>query len=238
MLFSNPQFYRADDARLCYYTFGAGEPLILLHGNGEDSSYFAPVIPLLARRWRVIAVDSRGHGRSQAGRGGLSFARMAGDLRCLFDHLNLSRAHILGFSDGGNLAIRFALDYPPYVNRLILNGANVLLRGVKPAIQLPVYPAYAALTLAAPFDREAARKREIVGLMARGYGVRMEDLRRIRARTLVIAGTRDMIFDRHTRAIAAALPDSRLCMLDGTHFIAAERPACFTREVARFLLAP
>ena len=79
------------NACIAYYTFGQGEPLVLLHGNGEGSEYFAKCIPYLSRFYRVIAVDSRGHGKSERGEGKLNFDRMAEDLRMVFDGLGLER---------------------------------------------------------------------------------------------------------------------------------------------------
>ena len=168
------------DECIAYYTFGQGEPLVLLHGNGEGSEYFAKCIPYLSRFYRVIAVDSRGHGKSERGEGKLNFDRMAEDLRMVFDGLGLEKAHVLGFSDGGNLAIKFTLLYPQRVDKLILNGANVsMLRGVVPWVQLPVYPAVGLLTALSPLGQEWKNKRDVLALMAHGYGVRLRDLQLI-----------------------------------------------------------
>ena len=120
-----PEFVDCGDARIACYDIGRGRPLVLLHGNGEDSSYWKAQIPEFTRFYRVIAVDSRGHGASESGTQGLSFALMAEDLKKVLDARGVKKAHILGFSDGGNLAIKFALTYPDYVDKLILNGANV-----------------------------------------------------------------------------------------------------------------
>ena len=76
-----PEFVVCGDARIAYYDVGRGKPLVLLHGNGEDSSYWNAQIPELTRFYRVIAVDSRGHGASGSGGHGLSFEMMAEDLK-------------------------------------------------------------------------------------------------------------------------------------------------------------
>lgn len=128
-----PEFVVCGDARIAYYDVGRGKPLVLLHGNGEDSSYWNAQIPELTRFYRVIAVDSRGHGASGSGGHGLSFEMMAEDLKTVLDTLGVKKAHFLGFSDGGNLAIKFALTHPEYIDKLILNAANVeMFSGVKP----------------------------------------------------------------------------------------------------------
>lgn len=224
------------DACIAYYTFGEGEPLILLHGNGEGSEYFAKCIPYLSRFYRVIAVDSRGHGKSERGEGKLNFDRMAEDLRMVFDGLGLEKAHVLGFSDGGNLAIKFTLLYPQRVDKLILNGANVsMLRGVVPWVQLPVYPAVGVLTALSPLGQEWKNKRDVLALMAHGYGVRLRDLQLIDQQTLVIVGDHDMILESHTRAMVRQLPRVQMAVLQGSHFIAAESPARFSLNCLRFL---
>lgn len=83
---------------------------MLLHGNGEDSSYWNAQIPELTRFYRVIAVDSRGHGASGSGGHGLSFEMMAEDLKTVLDTLGVKKAHFLGFSDGGQPAIKFSTE--------------------------------------------------------------------------------------------------------------------------------
>ena len=120
-----PEFIDCGDARIACYDIGRGRPLILLHGNGEDSSYWNAQISEFTRFMRVIAVDSRGHGASDSGSQGLSFDLMAHDLKRVLDSKGIQKACFLGFSDGGNLAIKFALQWPQMVEKLILNGANV-----------------------------------------------------------------------------------------------------------------
>lgn len=229
------QYIDCEDARIAYYTFGQGEPLVLLHGNGEDSTYFARCIPYLSHFYRVIAVDSRGHGQSERGIQRLNFDRMAEDLHILFDTLGLEKAHVLGFSDGGNLAIKFALLYPQSVDKLILNGANVSIRGVVPWVQLPVYPAMGVLSVLSPFSANMRKKRDVLGLMAHEYGVRLRDLQLIEQQTLVIVGDHDMIRAAHTQAMVEHFENVQLAVLRGSHFIAAESPARFCLNCLKFL---
>ena len=216
---------------------GAGEPLILLHGNGEDGLYFRAQFEPFSHFYRVIAVDSRGHGGSTPGEEGLSIGRMAEDLLDVMDALGIERAHILGFSDGGNVALTFALRWPERVDKLILNGANVrMLEGVQPWVQLPLYPAYGLLSLLGRSDPEAAHRRDVLGLMVHSYGVTFSDLSRIGAETLVITGEHDLIRTAETDRIAAALPRVRRETIAGCgHFCAAQAPARFNLAVLRFL---
>lgn len=233
-----PEFVRCGDARIAYYDAGRGKPLILLHGNGEDSSYWKAQIPEFIRFFRVIAVDSRGHGASEAGTRGLSFELMAQDLKTLLDMLGIKKAYVLGFSDGGNLAIKFALMFPAYVDKLILNGANVeMFAGMKPYFQMPVCAAYGALRVLGRFSQRAARKRDVFGLMVYPYGVVMDDLKNLTMPTMIIVGEHDIVRDSQTKEMDAHIPHCRVEIFrDGDHFVAAKQPSRFNRTVVEFLL--
>lgn len=104
---------------------GQGESLILLHGNGEYCDYFVGQTEVFAQYFHVYALDSRGHGKTPRGDAPFTIRQFADDLREFMDAHGIEKAHILGFSDGGNIAMVFAMKYPEHVNRLILNGANL-----------------------------------------------------------------------------------------------------------------
>lgn len=225
---------RISDCSLHYEEAGTGEPLLLLHGNGEDGTYFKGQMARFSSRFRVIALDTRGHGKSERGSAEFSIDRFAEDLREALDALGLLKVHLLGFSDGGNIAVAFALKYPERLRSLILNGANLRPSGVKLSVQAPVVLGYAICCLLSPFSREAVRKRELLGLMVTQPHVRFKELERIHVPALVIVGDRDMIRESHTRKIAAHIRGSRLAILQGSHFVAAEDPEAFNRAVGRF----
>lgn len=219
-----------------YYTeTGSGQPLVLLHGNGEDGSYFTAQIEYFSKSYRVIAVDTRGHGKSPRGAAPFTLNQFALDLKCFFDRLRLSNAVLLGFSDGANIALLFALQYPYLVEKLILNGANLHPGGVKLRVQLPIVLGWCAACLLSLFDQKAVPRRELLGLMVTQPHIRAAQLHALRMPVLVIAGTRDMIRTGHTRRIAAHIPSSRLQLIPGDHFIAAGNSAAFNKAVQDFL---
>ena len=215
---------------------GSGEPLILLHGNGEDAGYFVHQMELFSRHFRVIAVDTRGHGQTPRGEAPFTIRQFAEDLRVFMDTQGIVKASILGFSDGGNIAMVFALKYPERVDRLILNGANLDASGVKRSVQIPIEIGYRMASLFARRSPEARKKAELLGLMVNDPDVKPDELGRIHAPTLVIAGDRDMIKESHTRLIAARIPDARLEIIPGDHFIANKQPEAFNAAVLSFLL--
>lgn len=224
-----------DEIKLYWTEEGQGDPFVLLHGNGEDGTYFRRQLDWFSRRYRVLAVDTRGHGSSPRGAAPFTFDTFAQDLKQFLDQRGLSKVHLLGFSDGGNIAITFALRYPEYLRSLILNGADLFPGGVKRRVQIPIILGYRAATLAARFDPGAAPKRELLALMVEQPNIDPASLSAITVLTLVIAGTRDMIAERHTRLIHRSIPGSRLVLLEGDHFIAAKNSRAFNRAVEEFL---
>lgn len=223
------------DISLHYLEKGQGKPLILLHGNGEDNSYFVYQVAYFSRFYRVMAIDTRGHGQSPRGTAPFSIQQFAEDLRGFLDQHDIPKAHILGFSDGGNIALTFALHYPERVDRLILNGANLFPAGVKSTVQLPIVLGYHTASLFAKRSPKAKENAALLGLMVKEPNIRPEELNGLTVPTLVIAGTKDMIRESHTRLIARSLPNARLVLLPGDHFIANKEPAVFNRAVRDFL---
>lgn len=221
--------------QLHYVEKGQGAPLILLHGNGEDSTYFVHQIEYFSRTRRVIAVDTRGHGKSPRGNAPFTIRQFAEDLCSFMNERKIEKADILGFSDGGNIALIFTIKYPEKVNRLILNGANLNAGGVKPSVQIPIVIGYRIASLFAKKSPEAKHNAEMLGLMVNDPNIAVEELKKAAARTLVIAGTKDMIREKHTRLIYENLPDAKLVLLPGNHFIANQEPEAFNREVEEFL---
>lgn len=100
------------DIQLHFTKTGSGPPLLLLHGNGEDSSYFVHQLPVFSRDFTVYAVDTRGHGKSPRGSAPFTLSQFADDLLDFLDQQGLPQADILGFSDGGNIALLFACAIP------------------------------------------------------------------------------------------------------------------------------
>ena len=223
------------DISLHYLEKGQGKPLILLHGNGEDNSYFVYQVAYFSRFYRVMAIDTRGHGQSPRGTAPFSIQQFAEDLRGFLDQHDIPKAHILGFSDGGNIALTFALHNPERVDRLILNGANLFPAGVKSTVQLPIVLGYHTASLFAKRSPKAKENAALLGLMVKEPNIRPEELNGLTVPPLVIAGTKDMIRESHTRLIARSLPNARLVLLPGDHFIANKEPAAFNRAVRDFL---
>ena len=217
--------------QLHYTEHGSGEPLVLLHGNGEDSSYFEHQIAFFQDRYRVIAVDTRGHGKSPRGTAPLTLNQFADDLRAFMDELDIASAHILGFSDGANVAILFALAHPTRVKSLILNGGNLFPEGLTEQTRREIDEEYEQAVATNDEDQL-----ELLRLMIDEPHIDPVQLSGLNMPTLVVAGTDDMIEEAHTRLIAESIPNAQLTLIEGTHFIAFENPDAFNRVVSEFLV--
>ena len=209
--------------------------MVLLHGNGEDSSYFVHQIAHFSKSYRVIAIDTRGHGQSPRGEKPFAIKQFAEDLKDFLDAINIAKAVILGFSDGGNIALEFALQYPERVEKLILNGANLFPSGVKPLYQWPIEVGYRIAKLFSNKSEKAKQNAEMLGLMVNEPHIDPSELARLTMPVLVVAGTKDMIRESHTRLIYKSLPNAQLTFVEGDHFVANKNAEAFNKVVEDFL---
>ena len=223
------------DISLHFVEQGGGKPLILLHGNGEDGSYFKHQINCFSADYRVIAIDTRGHGQSPRGEKPFTIVQFAEDLHDFMDEKGIAKAILLGFSDGGNIALTFALKYPERVERMIVDGANLFPRGVKPLYQWPIEIGYRIAKLFAKKSDKAKQNAEMLGLMVNEPHIDPVELARLTLPVLVVAGTKDMIKESHTRLIHNSLPNAQLVILEGDHFVANKNAEAFNKAVKEFL---
>lgn len=206
---------------------GSGEPLLFLHGNGEDHNYFQQQREVFNKYFQCIYMDSRGHGESDLGTSGLTLTLMAEDVIKVIEALNLSSVNVLGFSDGANIAILAALKQPRIFKTMILNGANINPKGLKTSIYLSMLKEYMTVR---------GVKKELLSLMINEPQLKFDDLKKIQCPTLVIAGERDMIKTSHTKMIAASIPNAQLVIIpNADHFCAFKQASKFNEMVLDFL---
>ena len=223
------------DISLHFVEQGGGKPLILLHGNGEDGSYFKHQINCFSADYRVIAIDTRGHGQSPRGEKPFTIVQFAEDLHDFMDEKGIAKAILLGFSDGGNIALTFALKYPERVERMIVDGANLFPSGVKPLYQWPIELGYRIARFFSKKSDKAKQNAEMLGLMVNEPHIDPVELARLTMPVLVVAGTKDMIKESHTRLIHNSLPNAQLVILEGDHFVANKNAEAFNKAVKEFL---
>ncbi len=223
------------NVKLHYNEMGTGEPLILLHGNTEENGIFVHQFEYFSKKYRVIGIDTRGHGKSPRGTKPFTIRQFAEDLHGFMCEHEIKKAHILGFSDGGNIALVFALKYPDMVDRLILNGANLDESGIVEEAQKQIREEYAEAVEKAKTDPSAVKDMEMLGLMVNDPNIDVQELANVKSKTLVLTGKDDLILDEHSELIAKNIPDGRWVSIPGDHWIANKYSKDFNRVVDAFL---
>ena len=223
------------DIELFYEEMGSGEPLILLHGNGEDHTIFDNVAKHFAKQYHVIAIDTRGHGKSPLGDEPFSLYQFAEDLNEFMNEQKIEKANILGFSDGGNVALIFASKYPEKVIKLIANGANTKPSGIKPLVHLAMLFRYMLYSVAAAFSGKFELKKALYYIMLHEPHITKEELEQITAPTLVLVGTEDLIRESESKYIKKSIPNSEIVFVLGNHFIVKNNTKDYIFAVEKFL---
>jgi pimeloyl-ACP methyl ester carboxylesterase len=198
--------------RIYYAVKGDGPSLVLLHGGGDSGEHsFARQLDIFSEQHRIVAPDQVGQGHTPDVRGPLTYTGMMDDTAALLRRLNVSHVDVVGFSDGGILALMLAIRYPELVRRVVISGVNIAPEGLNPddleelrATQTPkpktIDEKLAHLWLTSPTESELS----------------LAMLAKIDQPVLVISGDRDAITLEHTLTIFHALPNAELCVLPGT----------------------
>lgn len=233
-------------ASLHYAAYGAGAPLLLLHGGAGSSEHWAFQVPAFARRFRVIVLDARGHGRSTRDDRPFGYHLMAEDVVAVMDALGVARAAVVGWSDGGIVGLDLAVHHPDRVEALVAFGANYDRTGFSTGGPTATFAAYMKRCeadyrrLSATPDAFPTFLTALRAMWSAEPAFTPAQLGRIRARTLVLDGEHDEIIrPDHQRSLARMIPGARLLLLAGaSHFAHWQRPEAFNEAVLGFLEAP
>ncbi|HEX8348977.1 MAG TPA: alpha/beta hydrolase, partial [Hymenobacter sp.] len=228
----------ANGVRLYYETYGQGPSLLLLHGNGQSIQDVSNQIAAFSLAYRVIAVDTRDHGKSAATRGKLTYDLLADDMRALLDSLHVPTTHIVGWSDGGNTGLSMALRYPARVKSLVMMGANLYAdtTAVEASMLQQVRQGYRLSSVLGLFSRPYHQARRRTAMLLHYPNLKPSDLATIQAPVLVLAGEKDIIKRAHTQLIVRSIPGAQVHLLpDLTHDAPKENPRLFNETVLRFL---
>jgi len=232
---NNPQaghYTQINGIQLYYETYGSGEPLIMLHGNGGSIDAFRYQIPFFAKYYQVIAIDSRQQGKSGGSPDAISYELMASDFCQLLDQLNIKSANVLGWGDGGIDGIIMAMKCPEKVKKLAISGTNTVpdstavtnadIQGMKNFVANP--------------GKASKTDVALTQMMIDQPNISYADLGKISCPVLVMAGDRDMIKAEHTLKIYQSIPGASLCIFpDSNHGVCQQHPDLFNATVLTFL---
>ncbi len=225
------------DADLYYETYGAGKPLLLLHGNSQSIYDLRNQVKEFSKMYKVIAVDTRGQGRSKdSTTGALTYDLFADDMKQLLDSLSITKTDIVGWSDGGNTGLIMAIKYPTYVNKLAIMGA-VLFSTDKSVSKKTLNEVKKQIRqLNSETDIRSTMKVRLFNLLLNEPHLTFDNVRTIRSDVLVMAGEHDIVLPLHTRSIAENIPNSQLVIFEGgTHYMPIEDPIRYNSTILNFL---
>jgi len=185
-----------------YKVSGQGDPIVLLHGNGQDHHFFRKLKRKLSENYTVYAPDSRDHGKSGKVKY-LDYMSNMNDIAELIRILKINKPILYGFSDGGIVGLLLAIHYPHLLKKLIVSGANTNPDGIRP---IPLAFVKLAYLLTSSIKLQ---------MMLTQPNITSEELNTIITPTLVLAGRHDVIRTEHTCELAENIPGSELKLLWG-----------------------
>jgi pimeloyl-ACP methyl ester carboxylesterase len=208
------EYVDANGVHTFYEERGSGEAMLLLHGGGVGGDSFGDWTAWFAERYLVRVPDRRGQGQTPDVDGPLSYEGMARDTIAFIDALGAERTHLVGWSDGANIALMIGASRPDLVDKIVAIGANATVDGLTAAGRASIEQfasdgsPFSAKLIACWFDES--------------YSI---DLTAVAAPTLVIAGDDDIMSNAHTAWIAESIPNAQLAIIPGaSHLVPMEKP--------------
>ncbi len=237
-------YVEVNGAKIYYEEYGKGEPLLLIHGNGGSIKGMDNQIEYFKSKYRVIIADNRGHGKSELKTDSLTYKQIANDLDGLSNHLQLDSLNIIGWSDGAILGLQMGINNEVKIKRIVAMAGNLR-------------PDSTAVNSWAPdqVNKMEIKVKELVakgdtsrdwnlilqqfGLLLNQPNISHDDLKKITAPVLIIAGDRDIIKNEHSIEMFNNIPKAQLCIMPGaTHSAPRIIPVIFNEIVNRFLTEP
>jgi pimeloyl-ACP methyl ester carboxylesterase len=240
----------ANGIQMYYAVYGAGDPILLIHGGLSDADIWADQVKDLMKDHMVIVADSRGHGRSTRNEQPYSYDLMASDYLALLDYLKVNKVALVGWSDGGIIGLDIAMKHPERLTRLFAHAANVTVDGVKPDVteagdvmEARAFAPYVEpsgeddKTMSKAPDQYDAFVEQISHMWATQPNWSDAELAKITVPTAIVLGDHDEAIKRdHTEHMAQVIPGAQLIILEGAgHSAMLQDPTGYTKAVRDFL---
>ncbi|MFX0075927.1 MAG: alpha/beta fold hydrolase [Candidatus Hermodarchaeota archaeon] len=246
----NENYVDIGDIKMYYAMFGTGEPVILLHGGMVDHTSWFFQIKELAKHFRIIAPDTRAHGRTTDSDKPLSYQLFASDISQLMEKLDIKKANFVGWSDGGCTSLVLGLEYPELVKKLVLIGTPYNISNYYPEIfaqfgdvdpnNLP--KGYKFIKRA--YEKVASNPDNWPNLLKKGMDMAirepnftLEQLKNIKCPSLIIDGNKEQLYPlKVIEEMTAAIPNAQLELIPGgTHLALMEEPRQINQLIINFL---
>jgi pimeloyl-ACP methyl ester carboxylesterase len=237
-------YVELNGAKIYYEEYGKGEPLLLVHGNGSSIKSMKNQIEYFKSKFRVIIADNRGHGKSELKTDSLTYIQIAKDLSGLSNHLKLDSLNIIGWSDGAILGLQMGIYNDLNIKRIVAMAGNLRPDTTAVSSWAPNKIKKTEIKLKELITKgDTSRDWNLilqrVDLLLNQPNISHEDLKKIKAPVLIIAGDRDIIRNEHSIEIFNNIPKSQLCIMPGaTHSAPEMIPEIFNEIVNRFLSEP
>ena len=244
---SNGKHLKVGDISMYVEQHGKGEPIIFLHGGMGSANSWSYQVPVFSKTYRVITLDSRGQGRTSDSTAPLTYHLMAEDVVRLMDILKIPNAYIVGWSDGGNIAIDLAIHHPARIKGIVAYGANInpaglqnhFLNYLKTATPEEMQRDNGSdfLALSAHPEQLPVIAEKIRNMWLSEPNFTQAQLSSIKTRTLIMDGAEEeLIRPDHAKEIASAIPGAKLVMLPGIgHYAIFKKPELWNKTVLSFL---
>jgi len=237
-------YAKVNGIEMYYATYGAGDPVLLIHGGLGHADIWASQVAELSKTHKVIVADSRGHGRSTRDAQPFGYDLMASDYLALLDYLKVDKTALVGWSDGGIIGIDIALTHPERLTKLYAQAANVTTDGVDPGVETnKTFGAYIersgkdyAMMSKTPGEYDAFLE-QISQMWASQPNWTKEQLATITTPIAVVSGDHDEAIKReHTEYMASVIPGATLIILpNASHFAMLQAPDEYTKSVTDFI---
>ena len=237
------KYVKLNKAKIYYEEYGKGEPLLIIHNCGADIKAMEYQIDYFKDKYRVIAADSRGQGKSELKTKSLTYDQIAKDLDKLVKHLKLDSINILGWSDGGIIGLKMGINNKTKIKKIVTMGVNLRLDSTAVnnwAIEQVQEMHSETLKMIKNGDTSKNWERELQldKLLLNQPNISHTDLQKINAPVLITIGDRDIIKNEHAVEIFNVLPKAQLCIMPGAnHGIPRNNAKRFNEIANHFLTA-
>lgn len=238
------KYIAVNGVKMYYEEYGKGEPLLLIHGNSGNIKSMENQIEYFKDKYRVIVADNRGHGKSELNTDSLTYQQIAQDWEELVLALKQDSINIVGWSDGGIIALKMGISGKTKIKKLVAMGAN--LRPDSSAVHgwainhdLASLKSIKAKIAAGDTSENWDLQKQLLEILLVQPNIPTADLAKIKAKVLIMAGDEDITKNSHSVEMYENIPQAQLCIMPGeNHYTPVSNPKRFNEIVSRFLSEP